>query len=284
MGKIPHGELLQVAKTSSGLVLCRKLLRYFSYQWRVGNKYLRVSNVCQAWNPQAIRQNLQSAIRMAGHELRKNVPRKLSKDEIEYFIAYNGKPQAKLEYRKRNGWFNSTRAVYNEDICWELPSEGSGFTTYNRDDLKLRKWKLKDGFGYDQIGTKQTIDALMLVSKTWISISTNPKKRLLQIGDISRPGGINTPDHGGHQTGKIVDIRPLRNDSKTGIGANLDYASSSYDQALTIEFIRHVKKLYPSIHIKFNDGKIASSSEFTYVKKDRKGTVHDNHLHLEFPQ
>lgn len=105
----------------------------------------------------------------------------------------------------------------------------------------------------------------------------------LQIGDISRPGGIYTPDHHGHRTGKIVDVRPLRN------AADEDFPcyytdKARYNRELTVIFIRFVRKSNLVNLIRFNDFEITNDSEFrNYVIKDSNGgNVHDNHLHLEF--
>ena len=101
---------------------------------------------------------------------------------------------------------------------------------------------------------------------------------LIQIGDLSRPGGLDTTQHEGHEDGKIFDMRPLRNDGLTG---PLDFNSPSYSQESTKEFIRSVKRLYPSSRIIFNDPDIAGQGEFNYVESDNQH-IHDNHLHIEF--
>jgi hypothetical protein len=163
---------------------------------------------------------------------------------------------------------------FNEDIIWELPESSIGFVVYNRDDIAVD--------GLDQIGTKETIELIIRLAREWNSHPSNVNKRLLQIGDLSRPGGLDTSQHKGHENGRIVDIRPLRKDSATGKGANLNYRSPSYDQNLTKGFFRFVKSFYPNIHIRFNDGDIAGRGEFTYVQKDTAGKVHDDHYHLEF--
>lgn len=164
--------------------------------------------------------------------------------------------------------------IFNENVVWELPESGTGFITYNRNDVA------KDGL--DQIGTKETIDLVLRIAREWIASSVNKDRRLLQIGDISRPGGLDTSQHKGHEDGKTVDIRPLRNDALTGKGANLNYNSTAYDRELTKNFIKFVKAIHPSIFIRFNDGEIAGKGEFSYVQKDVKGTVHNDHLHLKF--
>ncbi len=111
----------------------------------------------------------------------------------------------------------------------------------------------------------------------------------MQIGDLSRPGGLDTSQHKGHEDGKIFDMRPLRNDSLTGAGAQLTYYAPgnktqihpNYDRELTKEFIKLVRKLHPNVYVLFNDPEIAGQGEFTFVHSDNSG-IHDNHLHLEF--
>ena len=184
-------------------------------------------------------------------------PRKLSSAEI-------------AEYKKKA----KKGEVFNEDVVWELPVSSNGYVVYNRNDVGAD--------GLDQIGTKETVEAIINLANAWITHSSNQQRRLLQIGDLSRPGGLDTSQHRGHEDGKIVDIRPLRNDTATGKGANLNFNSPSYDHDLTKAFIRFAKTRHPNIFIRFNDDKIAGKGEFTYVQKDGKGKVHDNHLHLEF--
>jgi hypothetical protein len=165
---------------------------------------------------------------------------------------------------------------FNEEIVWDLPTSGTGFIVYNQDDLKNPK---SDIHGYDQIGTKETIDSVMRIARDW-SLQSD---QLLQIGDLSRPGGIITPNHHGHRTGKIVDIRPLRNPNIIDERPLYYSDKQRYSVELTKEFIRFVRKSNLIALIRFNDGDIAYNQEFNgYVLKDGKGTVHDNHLHLEF--
>jgi len=107
------------------------------------------------------------------------VPRKLSDCEIDYYVNY-GKTSRSLAIRR----------AFNKNICWQLPRRGTGFVIYNPDDLKRRS--TRDKYGYDQIGTKETVFAMIAVAKRWHS---KFPRTLLEYGDISRPGGVDTPDH-----------------------------------------------------------------------------------------
>lgn len=171
----------------------------------------------------------------------------------------------------------------DRSICWELPVRGLGFVTYNRNDAIGNKKKktyppknpLAGRIIPDQIGTRQTIDRIMTLGSEWYRLHPN---RPLQIGDISFPGGYDTPDHDTHQSGQIVDVRPIRKDSKWGSGGNLNYNSPAYDFDLTKEFIRLILKLYSTTTIYFNDQKVIREFKgiVSYVSN------HDDHLHIMF--
>ena len=195
-------------------------------------------------------------------------PQKLSPQHIDY---YKRKAKAKGE-------------KFNDEVVWDLPSSGAGFVVYNPDDMQKKlanRAKYDDEYGYDQIGTKETLEYVIELARQWTTIS-NQK---LQIGDISRPGGIDTPDHGGHRNGKIVDIRPIRNEAYANEDFPCYYTDKArYNRAFTIDFIRFIRKSNLVKLIRFNDFEISGSSEFKgYVLKDGNGgKVHDHHLHLEF--
>ena len=288
MTKISSGELQGLARTSSGLVLCRKLLHSFSYIWTARRGKFSVMSVCPNWHPHKIRQILQAAIRMAkyGSELKRaGIPRQLSKDEMEYYAKYNKTSKVRWEMIRKNYEPNrGPRNIYDPNVCWELPSKGIGFETYNRDDLhrksgKKRRKTFDDKYGYDQIGTQKTIFAMIRIARKW---HTKHPNRLLQYGDISRSGGINTPDHKTHNNGKAFDMRPLRNDSKIGDSAKVSTPKDpAYDQGLTKAFILLVIDLYPKTTFYFNDKQLNEIDPKTRMFVGKKGG-HNNHLHVMF--
>lgn len=107
--------------------------------------------------------------------------------------------------------------------------------------------------------------------------------RLLQYGDISRPGGINTPDHKTHNNGKAFDMRPLRNDSKVGDSARVDLPKdAAYHRDLTKAFILLVVKLYPGTTFYFNDEVLNTKDKDVNKFVEARGG-HNNHLHVIFP-
>lgn len=179
----------------------------------------------------------------------------------------------------------------NPEIRWELPESGTGYVTYNRNDSRLgvnaplefrnlaKAGKVKI---YDQVGTKETVERMQALASKWNTLHPD---RLLQFGDMSLQGGVDTKDHAGHQKGNIFDMRPLRNDDKTGVGANLNYNSQAYDREMTKDFIRLTLRMYPGAVIRFNDPKIANDPEFKgkIITDKPGGHVHDDHLHIELP-
>lgn len=190
-------------------------------------------------------------------------PRKLSDAEIS-------------EYKKKAG----RGEKFKEDVIWELPVKGAGFTVYNKNDTSE---------GLDQIGTKDTIEKIIRLASLWFVKHSN---RPLQIGDLSRPGGIDTKHHGSHESGKMFDMRPLRNDAMSGNDARLTYRSPSYDRDLTKEFILFVVENYRGTLILFDDDEINRDAKFSAFvkeaprKKNKKGQLvesHDDHLHVIFP-
>lgn len=203
------------------------------------------------------------------------LPRRLSESEMQFYRDYNQTKDVMWNLVKKKWNTNGPRVKFNESVCWELPISGIGFVVYNRDDLKGKR---NDRYGYDQIGTKETIDAMIRIAKEWNAIYPN---RLLQYGDISRPGGINTPDHGTHMNGKAFDMRPLRNDNQTGNAAKVPSPNSpAYDRNLTKEFIRLVLKLFPGTEFYYNDSEIYRDKEFLRTVSYMAG--HDDHLHVMF--
>lgn len=64
-------------------------------------------------------------------------PRKLSQTEMDFYVNYNQTPD--VMWNLKNGKWNQAgpRVTFNPDICWDLPANGNGFTTYNTDDLKV---------------------------------------------------------------------------------------------------------------------------------------------------
>jgi hypothetical protein len=196
------------------------------------------------------------------------VPRKLTDDEIKFYKNLD----KKQSWTDKNG-NRAVNGLWKDDVIYELPATGTGYTIYNLNDLAGRSG-LDDPTGLDEIGTKETIERIIRLGEEWNKVHPD---QALQIGDISRPGGIDTPDHDTHMDGKAFDMRALRIKDGTG---SFTYESKNYSRDLTKEFIRCVRLLYPKTTFYYNDKGIYEDKEFksfvTY-KKD-----HDNHIHVMF--
>ena len=141
-----------------------------------------------------------------------------------------------------------------------LPADGTGFTTYTREQN-----------GADQNGRASTIKAIMEIAKDWATHHASPR---LQFGDISRKGGGHFSPHKAHQRGLEVDVRPITNNNReepTNINA------TTYSHQLTLEFVQLVKAKFPNTTIFFNDPKLIKLG----LTKPLAG--HSDHLHIRFP-
>lgn len=148
----------------------------------------------------------------------------------------------------------------NKEIDFVLPISGEGFTTYSREEN-----------GADQFGTQLTINAIIALSKAWFLI--RPEVRL-QYGDMSRRWGGKFPPHASHQSGRDVDVRPIRKDNQM---AAVTIEQTAYDAKRTEEFVKLVRDKFPGVTIFFNDPKLIAKGWTKFAKG------HHNHLHIRFP-
>lgn len=157
-----------------------------------------------------------------------------------------------------------------KEVCWELPEEGNGnYLTYYRNDI------LADGL--DQVGTKETIFGILALAKAWRAKGTGA---ILEIGDISRAGGLDTSQHDTHEDGKAFDMRPIRNDG--GNGSAFTWKNvPPYHRDWTKAFINLLTSMYPGSVVYFNDPEIYNDPSF--AGRVIQYADHDNHLHVIFP-
>lgn len=284
VNKTSEAVLQKLAVTSDGFILCRFLLYYF--------QSIRLNNMPAGYNDADLKERLKSklSIPVSLQTIRRNdshEPRQLSQTEMDYYDAYNRTDAIMWENVKKVYYSNrGKRNDFDSSICWQLPMSGAGFVVYNQNDLHkdypmAKRANFKDDYGYDQIGTKETIDAMIYIAKEWANLNTGKQ---LQYGDISRPGGVNTPDHKTHDDGRAFDVRPIRKDSLVGDAAKLTFRDTSvYDQNLTKNFILLILKLYPGTKFLFNDPKLHRDDPELNSFVTDSSTDHDNHLHVIFP-
>lgn len=219
---------------------------------RIIGRVLRVSDPGNRASPRS--QKVLAAIASAQPQQIGTQPRQLSEAEMNWYTQYSTTNDARLAGRVN---------VFNSNIRWQLPAQGTGYVTYTPNDLtnserrRLGQTQLNDQYGYDQIATRETIQAAINIAADHYSSYPN---RPLQYGDFSRPGGINTPDHSTHNVGMAWDMRYLRNDNSTvGITLNSRGENASYDRQATIEFIRRTIRLYPQATFYANDPNLISA-------------------------
>ncbi len=118
--------------------------------------------------------------------------------------------------------------------------------------------------GASQYAHPSLMTALLRVEREWSHIDD----RKFGIGDISLAGGIDHPDHGSHESGLDVDLRPIRKD---GQHKPVSWHGKEYDFEATAKLIElfhayaNVKVLY------FNDARIPFVVRWPH---------HDDHFHV----
>lgn len=274
--RINDANLIELAKSMHGATLLARI------------QYLMN---CKANSNQGICQRISTAFKRANDILREQnrkkpnttgQPRKLTEEEIAFYTERGqDQPFGAIKGGQVKG---KARRLFNPDVIWELPESGSGYVGYNRNDIngKTQKGKsIGDELGLDQIGTKETIERVINIAREWDTLPENKDpKRPLQIGDVSRPGGINTTEHSTH-VGNEVDVRPQRKDG-ANLPLNISDSPTSYDRPLTKTFILLVNRLYPGTIILFNDSELNQKDSETQAFVNPSDSTHWNHLHLNF--
>ena len=136
--------------------------------------------------------------------------------------------------------------------------------------------QLTDGpgiFGYyspdKRYGTAATIAALYEVGRIWQLRRAAPR---VGVGDISLRGGGDIDGHASHETGRDVDLRPMKNDGTEG---PVTWRQATYSHSLTQELIDiiYANGVVMVKVIGFNDPNIQGCVNWVN---------HDNHLHVRF--
>lgn len=244
--RINPANLIELAKSMHGTILLNRV------------QYLMN---CEANPNQTVCQHIAVGIQRANEKLReedKKKPndtgqiRQLTEEEIQYYKAKVPKG-----------------GKFKDEIVWELPNSGIGYTVYNPNDIAAD--------GLDQIGTLEIVEAMIAIAAAW---AADPNHSKLQYGDISRAGGLKFSKTAGHHTHKVglaFDMRILRKD-KAMLGLTIsanEPVSSQYDREANREFINFVKNLYPETTVYFNDPVLIRELS---IVENRPG--HWHHLHV----
>ncbi|TWT34048.1 hypothetical protein KOR34_38840 [Posidoniimonas corsicana] len=114
--------------------------------------------------------------------------------------------------------------------------------------------------------------------------AAHPRAAPIVVNDASRDVGRDTPDHLGHETGSMVDLRLPRTDGRAG-GITVD--SPEYDRAAARAMLvaLHQQPLFERARL--NDRVLAAETVTVAGQRrplcipDRQGRVHDNHIHVD---
>jgi penicillin-insensitive murein endopeptidase len=149
------------------------------------------------------------------------------------------------------------------------PSDSRGFFMLPQASMDSGYYVYGNLHGRPAKGAYQYAHPLMMTSILKVALEWQAiDKRRFGVGDISLPGGIQTPDHGGHKSGLNVDIRPLRKDGREEPVA---WNDPQYDQIATYALIKLFQTYAPVQSIIFNDPGIP------FLVRLKK---HDDHFHL----
>jgi tetratricopeptide (TPR) repeat protein len=143
-------------------------------------------------------------------------------------------------------------------ISTQLPTEGTGYTTFNRDPAGL-------------YGRPATVAFVRAVCAAWAA--RHPELKLV-VGDISTQGGGPFPPHLDHQDGREVDIWALAN---SGVSEPTNIYAPNYSRTLTTELINLIQQTNPNAVIYFDDPPLVTAGLV-------KGTLdHNNYMHVLLP-
>lgn len=148
---------------------------------------------------------------------------------------------------------------------WQLmPLQGTGFINYERQQTND-----EHDFGTDWIakvieGAGKDYEADYRRGDSGIA--------LLAINDISLPFGGDTPQHAGHETGLVCDIRLPRTDGQSG---GITVSSPNYDRAAMEAMIKALRKQGRVRSVFLNDTALILKGLCVHVPG------HHNHAHFE---
>lgn len=101
---------------------------------------------------------------------------------------------------------------------------------------------------------------------------------VLPIGDAGFEHGGDIPGLGSHETGRDIDVWPVRTDSAQCTAGRITWQSSTYDRAATRRLVQEIRAKAPghSALVFFNDPQLIAEGLTTSYPN------HDNHLHIRY--
>lgn len=158
-----------------------------------------------------------------------------------------------------------------------MPGQGPGF--YNVEVLEQED----DDHDY---GTQWLADTIRSAGASYHRdyLASHSNASPIEVNDVSRPHGGDTPDHAGHETGLVADLRLPGID---GQGGGITFRSSSYDRSATRSMLIALHSQPLLVQAICNDTELAAETILVggeprpLCTVDAVGSnVHDNHIHI----
>lgn len=232
------------------------------YLWSFSNHYVKGKYVADGkWSPTAISKQCGAMV----------IIKRLI-DGGHLALSRNETPlDAEKEISSKNFGFMHVTQVEFDSFSRDL-SRIAGFQSWPV------QTQLVDGsgiFGYypasKRWGTRATVAALEEIGRIWLLRHPTPHPRV-PVGDISLKSGGDIDGHASHETGRDVDMRPMRSDGKEG---PVQWWDTFYSRSLTQELIDlcYCNGIVRVKVIGFNDPNVQGCVNWNN---------HDNHLHVRF--
>jgi len=148
---------------------------------------------------------------------------------------------------------------------WQLmPTDGDGYVNYERQQTD-------DNHDY---GTDWLAQAIVGAGKTYqVNYrNANPGAAPIAINDSSLPYGGDTPQHAGHETGLVCDIRLPKKDGTSG---GITFNDASFDRPAMRAMLKAIWQQETVRAVFFNDPTLIREGLCVFV------AGHANHAHLE---
>lgn len=144
-----------------------------------------------------------------------------------------------------------------------MPQEGTGYRNVEREDAS-------DKHDYGSSWLANTI--ALAGASYWALWGAAHRASRIIVNDASLPLGGDTPDHGGHECGMQVDLRPPRKDGKETLGTA--YNKPEYDQPAMRAQLRALQRQPLVQSIFFNDPVLIAERLCKHVHG------HSDHIHV----
>jgi hypothetical protein len=127
-------------------------------------------------------------------------------------------------------------------------------------------------------GTSWLADAILEIAADYHNTFrvSNPSKAAFSINDVSKPTGGDTPQHAGHETGLMCDVRLPRTDGQHG---GMTWESDNFDRTAARALIKAMRRQKLVSQVFFNDATLKDET-FLGQKLCNFAPGHDNHIHF----